>query len=93
VFRIPLTLVLVTAISLFICSLLATREGVIPPNDGVIELPLEGFSSAFLGEYGEALYPVDADATSSTLATAMPGRNFKLDMSVLVLLLIQPGCA
>ncbi len=63
VFRIPLTLVLVTAISLFICSLLATSEGVIPPNDGVIELPLEGFSSAFLGEYGEALYPADADAT------------------------------
>ena len=58
-----MTLALVTAISLFVCSLLATREGVIPPNDGVISLPLEGFTSAFLGEYGEALHPSDANAT------------------------------
>jgi len=58
-----LTLSLALVISLVFCSLLSTREGAIPPNDGVITLPLEGFSSAFLGEYGEALYPADADAT------------------------------
>lgn len=61
--RVPLTLALVIAISLFVCSLLATREAPIPANDGVISLPLEGFSSAFLGEYGEALHPSDANAT------------------------------
>lgn len=61
--RLPLTLGLALAISLIVCSILSTREGDIPPNDGVIALPIEGFSSAFLGEYGEALYPADADAT------------------------------
>lgn len=68
VVRVPLTLCLVTAVSLFVCFLLATREDVIPPNDGVIALPLEGFTSAFLGEYGEALYPSDANATVSNVS-------------------------
>lgn len=66
--RVPLTLAVVIAVSLFVCSLLLTQESEIAPNDGVIEFPLDGFSSAFLGEYGEALEAIDPTATIAEIS-------------------------
>lgn len=60
--RSAITLGVIVVISLILCFVLATREGEIPPNDGVIDLPVEGFSSRFVGLYGEALIDAHPDA-------------------------------
>ena len=53
--RSVITLGLIVLVSVVVCFLLTTREDEPVPNDGVIELPVEGFSSRFVGLYGEAL--------------------------------------
>jgi signal transduction histidine kinase len=63
-----ITLVVIFLISLLGCFLLSTREGEIPVNDGVMDLPVEGFSSKFLGLYGEALLDVDPELTISQIS-------------------------
>jgi len=62
------TLAVIFFLSLLVCFLLATREDDYAPNDGVIDLPVEGFSSRFLGEYGEALLGADRDAPISEIS-------------------------
>lgn len=63
-----ITLVLIFLISLLCCFLLSTREGETAVNDGVMDLPVEGFSSKFLGLYGEALLDVDPDLNISQIS-------------------------
>jgi signal transduction histidine kinase len=62
------TLVVIFLISLLLCFLLSTREGTPPVNDGVIDLPVEDFSSRFLGLYGEALLDVDPTVPISQIS-------------------------
>ena len=61
--RSVITLGLIVLVSVVVCFLLTTREDEPVPNDGVIELPVEGFSSRFVGLYGEALLGAPDDAT------------------------------
>ena len=61
--RTAITLNVFILLSLVVCFLLTTREGEPVPNDGIIDLPVEGFSSRFVGLYGEALLDAPADAT------------------------------
>lgn len=53
----------------FTCFSLATREPVYPPNQGVIELPVEGMASKFLGEYGEGLVEPEGPLSVKDVAT------------------------
>lgn len=55
--------------AILVCFGLATREPDYPPNDGVIELPVEGMGSAFVGEYGEALIEPEGGLSLPDLAT------------------------
>ena len=63
-----ITLVVIFLISLLVCFLLSTRENTPPINDGVIDLPVEDFSSRFLGLYGEALLDIEPTGSISQIS-------------------------
>ncbi|MEM1036687.1 MAG: ATP-binding protein [Pseudomonadota bacterium] len=63
-----ITLVVIFLISLLVCFLLSTRENAPPINDGVIDLPVEDFSSRFLGLYGEALLDIEPTVPISQIS-------------------------
>ncbi|MCR9077830.1 MAG: sensor histidine kinase [Hyphomonadaceae bacterium] len=63
-----ITLVAIFLMSLVLLFVLSTREGASPVNDGVIELPVEDFSSRFLGLYGEALLDIEPTVPISQIS-------------------------